>query len=429
MLEINITAARNPKYTNSSNTEIDIEVNFSHLSEEWVWCGITADDVEEHIQELWTNTLNGDYGDIEPYWDSVDAGVFNDPEVALNEVFAHSSNAEDYSDLLTNVSELQDPNFMWKRIYSETGLVDRTGTVAAWSGNNVVSIPGTTSTTNTVSQVAAGRVSEIVSAASAAGKDILVMWSGGIDSTLVLAAFKEANTSVYVTVNSNNEQEYPELYSKIVGGQIANFTPLKSELFFVKELFDRYYVVDGELGDQIIGTTAVFEDVVGSTQIRSNMLDNYSDEIQSKYLTTEIQSVIDAAPIDITDTADALWWLNFVFKYTLVNNRLPFAVNSVSSTSFTNHEHFFSGDEWQRWGISNRTANKQFLVDNDRFKYKQAYKDFIGDVFGDDNYKNFAVKKGSFDNSFSGVFKQRTVLAGYDEETFNPQYIYPEDVS
>ena len=56
--------ARNPKYINTANTLIELEVNFEHIPEQWVTCMIQASGDLPHIHQLWNETVNGDYGTI-----------------------------------------------------------------------------------------------------------------------------------------------------------------------------------------------------------------------------------------------------------------------------------------------------------------------------------------------------------------------------
>lgn len=66
-----ILEVKNPRYSNSDNTYIDVDVKFAEIVEngEPVFIPFTAveNDVELHGRELFTRAINGDFGEIQPY--------------------------------------------------------------------------------------------------------------------------------------------------------------------------------------------------------------------------------------------------------------------------------------------------------------------------------------------------------------------------
>ena len=72
-----IIAARNPKWANPEHNMIDIEVDFEGFPEEYTSYTCSPTDVVEHSRLLYSQTVNGDYGDIAEYqhwnkWTPVD---------------------------------------------------------------------------------------------------------------------------------------------------------------------------------------------------------------------------------------------------------------------------------------------------------------------------------------------------------------------
>ena len=64
-MAITYTDARNPVWANTSRTLLDIEVNFDHMSEEYVMFTATLDDVgEPHAIEIYNRAIAGDFGPI-----------------------------------------------------------------------------------------------------------------------------------------------------------------------------------------------------------------------------------------------------------------------------------------------------------------------------------------------------------------------------
>lgn len=59
------SAARNPKYSNSAHTLIDVEVNFDDVPDEtWSPCTVVASGDQPHIHDLYARCVAGDYGTV-----------------------------------------------------------------------------------------------------------------------------------------------------------------------------------------------------------------------------------------------------------------------------------------------------------------------------------------------------------------------------
>tara|TARA_B100001093_G_scaffold26583_1_gene23349 strand:- start:2686 stop:3102 length:417 start_codon:yes stop_codon:yes gene_type:complete len=64
-----VARARNPKWANAEHSMIDLEVDFNPLDEEWLpYTASPTDSEAEHSRYLYTQALNGTYGNIED-WD------------------------------------------------------------------------------------------------------------------------------------------------------------------------------------------------------------------------------------------------------------------------------------------------------------------------------------------------------------------------
>tara|TARA_A100001391_G_scaffold181879_1_gene148092 strand:+ start:1138 stop:1347 length:210 start_codon:yes stop_codon:yes gene_type:complete len=66
-MSITYTAARNPKWSNSEKTVIDIEVNFDHMPETWVDFTAVASGDLPHTHEIYAKAVAGDFGSIADY--------------------------------------------------------------------------------------------------------------------------------------------------------------------------------------------------------------------------------------------------------------------------------------------------------------------------------------------------------------------------
>lgn len=64
-----VARARNPKWANAEHSMIDLEVDFNPLDEEWLpYTASPTDSETEHSRYLYTQALDGAYGNIED-WD------------------------------------------------------------------------------------------------------------------------------------------------------------------------------------------------------------------------------------------------------------------------------------------------------------------------------------------------------------------------
>jgi hypothetical protein len=61
------TDVKNPSWANSDHTMINCEVNFSHVSEEYVLFTASESDVTEHGPKIYEECLNKKYGEISEY--------------------------------------------------------------------------------------------------------------------------------------------------------------------------------------------------------------------------------------------------------------------------------------------------------------------------------------------------------------------------
>jgi hypothetical protein len=61
-----IKSASNPKYSNSANTTIDLEVEFNEIEGVMLFTA-SATDMYQYTIDLFNNAIAGLYGEIQPY--------------------------------------------------------------------------------------------------------------------------------------------------------------------------------------------------------------------------------------------------------------------------------------------------------------------------------------------------------------------------
>jgi len=317
---------------------------------------------------------------------------------------------------------------MWS-MYGD-GIIDRTGSITdlvddinndgmldnvKYSNITPTPLPSTKTTDKDFATICSERTAELKQIAADANKDILLLWSGGIDSTAALCAFiDEADFEFKVACNEETMIEYKTMYDSIVAGEKEGdgvTEVINSSAYPASYFNENYIVVTGELGDQLCGTNNHFEGGMQGSRIvlRSNLLDNWEDVVDASIITNDVRASLAQAPFEIVDFADFLWWFNFTMKWHAVENRLLQAVFGVID-QFTaelvdgvdnNVHHFYNSETFQQWAMSNRTLNKQYIVDNKIMNIKKPLKDYILAKTGDNIYymnkgKAFSLKEGVF---------------------------------
>ena len=65
-MNITWSEVRNLQWADGSYTDINMEINFNHLPENWVVFTASASDVEPHGRDLHARAMNGEFGAVSP---------------------------------------------------------------------------------------------------------------------------------------------------------------------------------------------------------------------------------------------------------------------------------------------------------------------------------------------------------------------------
>lgn len=267
----------------------------------------------------------------------------------------------------------------WKKISRIFGIplpLDRTEKINFGFDYKILSpIPSDPYTNKSFAELCDVRAQELNQKAS---KPILIMWSGGIDSTVVLCSFLNQNINIIVGYTESSIEEYPWLFNFCKEKNIP-LRYITNDSF--KQLQMDYCFVTGIIGDQIVGTLKHFNSDT-DLRIRSNQLDDYR-KIVNPYLLELFDESIKSFPIEIIDYADFLWWVNFVFKYQWIQTHL---MNITDFDPSLEYHHFFDTVEFQQWAMTNRDLNKQFILENKPLHYKLTFKEYIYNILNDAEY-------------------------------------------
>jgi hypothetical protein len=228
------------------------------------------------------------------------------------------------------------------------------------------------------------RATEIYNMSVLQDKQLCVLWSGGIDSTVVLISLLQLTPKVKVLLTKKSIQEYPEFYEKCVKNLDCTF--IDSDFIDgVKKTLKNNVVVTGEIADQLFGTDKYF-------QCKDKLQDNWDTIVDKKFLYL-LEPYVCKSPQKIKSVKDFLWWVNYTLKYQHVCFRIPIHINKAILDK--NLLHFFDSQDWNDWAVSTPTEEKFFGTD---FKnYKQIAKNYIYKYTKDQDYKLNKTKVPSLD--------------------------------
>jgi hypothetical protein len=316
----------------------------------------------------------------------------------------------------------------WRQIYqlipAQVPLVDRCGHLhTPFRFKSVFTIPECPAGFNLgYHEIALARARELLELSGDRKLPLLVWYSGGIDSTLVLVCLLQTATTaereqIHVALTDHSINENPAFYWNHIRGQLRT---VNSE-----RMLDipagRYIPVSGEFNDQLLGTD------IYKRLIRWQNLDLLSQPYQEKLIVDFLQSmgmpqdsatiwygllheqIRHCAPDDLSTVQDFFWWFNFCYKWQSVYFRV--LLRSCHRGLLTPPQaddfcvHFFNTEDFQRWSMTNRHRKLR----NTWTSYKYVAKDIIYEYTGDQDYLNHKVKMGSLVN----VLRQRVIPDAY----------------
>lgn len=240
---------------------------------------------------------------------------------------------------------------------------------------------------------------------------IYVMYSGGIDSTMVMVSLMknmtehELRNNVVVLLTQDSINENPNFYYNHIRKKCRIASSEQTMSLFDK----RQIIVDGEFNDQIMGANTI----VG--MLRHNHDYDFNQPYTRKEVVRIFQhlgmtnldhinrwvdmvdSSINMAPCEVKTIFQFFWWFNFNFKWQSVHLRQVFRADP-SVHEFVDHDlidnylyHFFNTPDFQIWSM---TSN-DMKIRNIWNTYKFHAKELIYAYNGDADYRDHKLKCGS----------------------------------
>jgi hypothetical protein len=292
----------------------------------------------------------------------------------------------------------------------------------------------------TFTEVTDDRALEIKKLINEENQKFALMYSGGIDSTVVLVALlKNLSTeelkNVVICANKHSVVENPNLWVKYIWGKFKIIDSSVSKLDTLVKL--GYRPITADEGDNLFGTvfglslyqhfdyytsklsTDAQEKIkplkskineVHFSNFKDLILQHFAIPSQKKYLDSRLKietdsnfaeqwylkSVknIETASIPVHTLHDFFWWQIFNVKYVNCASRCSIYLNDtvhVKDMLYNHLVNWFTHDDYQLWSMNNNN-NGEKINGLDISTYKTASKKYIHDFDKNDWYLGFKLK-------------------------------------
>ena len=215
---------------------------------------------------------------------------------------------------------------------------------------------------------------------------IYIMWSGGIDSTLIMVSFLMAGVNceqIIVVCNQESIKENPEFYKKFI---LDNFKIMSSELLMQQMKIGAVngLIISGEQGDLIFGQdfgSVMFyrygkdylKSPVSRNAIVKFFIDSDMTESAANCWFDIFMGSTQLSPRPIDTVYDFSWWAGFNWRWQWALEKVK--MRSIHDQKITT---FFSSDKFQQWSITHQ-QNISKITDF-KLSYKQIICDYTKDL-------------------------------------------------
>jgi hypothetical protein len=244
-----------------------------------------------------------------------------------------------------------------------------------------------------------------------AGQNPIVAWSGGIDSTVIVAAFIKNNIDFRVTVGKCSLKENPEMHAHLVANYKTIEIPDDNDFSNIADTSS--IIVTGEpnghlfsrLKQNYLPNVQTFNSIITSAEnvnpsdyddellaevpneyLYNNVREYFIKKYQDNYKSTEeeastlydeyLKPKIDKFPFEVKHYYQLVFFFKLIFGYQEILTA-PFIKGSKCKNPV---RAFFDTQNFQRWAITNLDANFEAYSTNYKTE-KYVCKEYIYDVF------------------------------------------------
>jgi len=292
------------------------------------------------------------------------------------------------------------------------------------------------------------RAIELINNAKSTGRKIAVMWSGGIDSTLVLTAIlkniSEADQellTVYLTIHSISDNQ--DFYFKFLSSNKKIFIKDASSLRVDDTFLNQTLLLHGDPGDGIFGPSSSMYKIFSDNQTHLEPWRKHLKTLVQLFEPTFekdmfvqpgigewfcniiCQTLEESGYADhVSSVTDWIWWTYFNFKwqgictYALHNSIIGYQHQGITKENhkFYADNIFLATPQFQQWSYSNLKE----LIGLNVFKtHKLKAREYIYEF--DKNFQYFSRKRKTSTPPPNLKFSKSTLI-GHDEN-WKPMYL------
>lgn len=252
------------------------------------------------------------------------------------------------------------------------------------------------------------------------GNRILVYYSGGIDSTIVLAALIRNLSDlelkqVSVCLNGDSIIENPNFYKKFIKGKMNVLDSAKHK--YNESLRNGYRPINGDTGDAIFGTEVgiqlYYNMGINSFANKELHFSKFADGIIDHFnigmghnpdfgrlLYQKLVMNIETSDVPIHTLHDFFWWIIFCTRYMHCALRSSTIYNTeTGSLEWSIREgiiNWFNHENYQLWSMNNNNVGEK--IGNSLSTYKMAGRRYIYELDKNEWYFKYKFKLSSLRN-------------------------------
>jgi hypothetical protein len=275
-------------------------------------------------------------------------------------------------------------------------------------------IPKISSNKKTFRDVSLERAKELLNK----NKQIRVLYSGGLDSTVILLSLYECIKNgigsfdqVIVSCNSNSIIENPDCWKHYV---LPNFELEEIGTTFKNTSIENVYVM-GENADQLFGSETILHNLESLNQNLN--IDNIALFLKKKNVSEEFHShffevyenLIKSCPLELKKLSDLFWWINFSCRWqadifttfcftSLFDNPVNLKLFEDNFRSFYNTDDFQNislNNNLEKWSIIPHPLNYKLDIRN----YVKTFKEL----------SSWADNKSKFPSLYKALAPERAI--------------------
>jgi hypothetical protein len=247
-------------------------------------------------------------------------------------------------------------------------------------------------------------------------RKIAIMWSGGVDSTLIATSLlktctkDELKENCVVLLSQDSIIENPAFYDKHI---LPNFELMAANNFAHIMGNDKYLYVTGEGNDQLFASLFVIEAFKVFHKDPESPYKEISDSLMIPFIqhrtsfnekdSTKLYRILEklcvASPVKIQTPYQFFWWCNFALKWQNVYVRSMLFSHPINRNNIKpeiNYTTFFHNDEFQQWTMNTVNKHGRIGKDDTNHSYKEVCKEIIYEYDGNLDYRKNKNKYGSF---------------------------------